>query len=262
MNNAEISKLIWFIASGRDNLWVDWMKATYLKEDSLWTAKITSACSSAWRAILKVRPLISNKIKSNLGPTVCPFSIARAWNAIKTVTPRVRWANAIWFPLNVPRHAFTTWRCLLDSLATADQLQKRNIVVPDACVFYWAGKDSRDYLFWVCEYAFYIWKQILELCHQFHYPDRSVEKEAKWVAKISSKEKTIGMVGKIAFGATIYRVWGERNSRIFRNTSSAREVVVQKIKDDIKLKIRSMKFQSPTTACFSHLIQRWDLDVT
>ncbi|KAJ4979091.1 hypothetical protein NE237_009871 [Protea cynaroides] len=53
-------------ASGKDSLWVDLVKASYVKANSLWTAKVISSCSWAWRAILKAKPLVSRKIKNIL----------------------------------------------------------------------------------------------------------------------------------------------------------------------------------------------------
>ncbi|KAJ4960584.1 hypothetical protein NE237_020494 [Protea cynaroides] len=72
----------------------------------------------------------SNDVVQWLDSVACDFSNSRAWNSIRVVGQK---------------HSFIAWRCLLDSFAIADQLRKRGILVLDACVFYWAGLETRDH---------------------------------------------------------------------------------------------------------------------
>ncbi|KAJ4979574.1 hypothetical protein NE237_010354 [Protea cynaroides] len=67
MNKAKKFKLIWHIASGKDNLWMDWVKKTYLQVDSIRTVKSTSSCSWVWRAILMHRQQFSEKFIIKVG---------------------------------------------------------------------------------------------------------------------------------------------------------------------------------------------------
>ena len=54
-NDASVMKHIWNFFYRKDSLWVAWVQRIYLRQGSLWCAKIPSNCSWSWRKILQLR---------------------------------------------------------------------------------------------------------------------------------------------------------------------------------------------------------------
>jgi len=52
-NTASQARLFWEVASGKNDLWADWIRSKYLKKDSVWDVRISANASWAWRHILK-----------------------------------------------------------------------------------------------------------------------------------------------------------------------------------------------------------------
>jgi hypothetical protein len=50
------------------------------------------------------------------------FSTSAAWNTIRDRRHVVEWANVVWFPQCVPRHAFLMWLICRDRLLTRDKI--------------------------------------------------------------------------------------------------------------------------------------------
>ena len=54
-NKALQAKLLWDIASKKDNLWVKWIHSLYIRDRNFWLLSPPNDVSWHWRAILKLR---------------------------------------------------------------------------------------------------------------------------------------------------------------------------------------------------------------
>ncbi|KAK1324851.1 hypothetical protein QJS10_CPA01g01499 [Acorus calamus] len=61
--NGTVGVQLWDIAQNKLSLWVQWMKAKYLRKKTLWNAKTHARCSSSWIAILQSREWIAPKVR-------------------------------------------------------------------------------------------------------------------------------------------------------------------------------------------------------
>ncbi|GKB24353.1 reverse transcriptase domain, reverse transcriptase zinc-binding domain protein [Tanacetum coccineum] len=52
-----------------------------------------------------------------------PFSVACAWDTIRSRAAIVNWYNVAWFPHCIPRHAIHMWLVIQHKLKTQDRLQ-------------------------------------------------------------------------------------------------------------------------------------------
>ena len=70
-NDASVMKHIWNLFYRNDSLWVAWVQRLYLRQGSVWSAKIPSNCSWSWRKILqlreRIRPFIRHKVCNGVG---------------------------------------------------------------------------------------------------------------------------------------------------------------------------------------------------
>ena len=93
-----------------------------------------------------------------------------------------------------------------------EKTTKRGLTNSNSCVFYRANVEDRNHLFFGCHFIAGIWLRILRLCGNTRMP-RNWENEFLWV--IAAKGKSFcSITNRIAWGATIYHLWKQRNSRI------------------------------------------------
>ncbi|GKF02019.1 RNA-directed DNA polymerase, eukaryota, reverse transcriptase zinc-binding domain protein [Tanacetum coccineum] len=52
------------------------------------------------------------------------FSSSQVWNDIRILNDKMLWWEVIWFPHNIPRHAFELWMASKGKLVTQDRLSK------------------------------------------------------------------------------------------------------------------------------------------
>lgn len=72
-----------------------------------------------------------------------------------------------------PKCTFLTWLTILDRLATCDRLQKLGIVCDQLCVLCGNVDETRDHLFFVCEFSYWLgmkrtagdWQGVLQSAH-------------------------------------------------------------------------------------------------
>ena len=153
-------------------------------------------------------------ISWSLDPTGA-FTVSSTWNHFRHRMPVVNWYHTIWFPQAIRRHSFIVWLVIQDRLATQNKLLKWGLTNSVSCVFCRASVEDRNHFFFCCQFTAGIWIRILRFCGNFRMP-RSWENEFLWV--IATKGKSFCSITKrIAWSATIYHLWGQRNSRIHEN---------------------------------------------
>ena len=335
LNDANVMKHIWNLFYRKDSLWVAWVQRLYLKQKSLWCAKIPSNCSWSWRKLLqlrdKIRPLIKHKVGNEamtflwhdfwnpVGPLLpcygeriiydsaihsnahvsavihngewnwpianladlmtiknsCAnypldvskedsiswspdpsgaFTVSSTWNHFRHRMPVVNWYHTIWFPQTIRRHSFIVWLVIQDRLATQDKLLKWGLTNSVSCVFCRASVDDRNHLFFCCHFTAGIWIRILRLCGNSRMP-RSWENEFLWV--IATKGKSFCSITKrIAWSATIYHLWGQRNRRFHENLFSPADDIFHLICNDVRLRISGFKKDIDNPVNIS-MCERW-----
>lgn len=225
-------KNVWELLSGVSNVWIDWAKATLLKNKSFWQVAHKDGDSWYWRYLLECRGEFQNYLRKvigsgeanslwfdcwlNSGPLFrafgdCPWYAAdltegasvsclikeerwegngserqqeivslaqnisinlttedflvygdrrrRDWNAkeVKNLLRGTRrnqgCKELLWFRNFIPHFSFVVWTAYLNKLPTAERLGKWGINVNEVCVLCKAHKESRDHLFFECEFA-------------------------------------------------------------------------------------------------------------
>ena len=168
--------------------------------------------------------------------------------------PVVNWHYTIWFPQAIRRHAFIVWMVIQDRLVTQDKLLKWGLINSMSCVFYLASVKDRNHLFFGCQFTAGIWLRIIRLCGNFNMP-RNWENEFLWV--ISTKGKSFySITTRIAWGATIYHLWRQRNSRIHENIFSPTDAIFHLICNDIRLRVSGIQKVDDNHANRS-MCERW-----
>ena len=69
---------------------------------------------------------------------------------------KVEWHRMLWAPFTVPKFVLIAWITILNRLPTMDRLQAWGMEVTDICVSCKQGKESRNHLFFCCDYSKHI----------------------------------------------------------------------------------------------------------
>ncbi|GKE11961.1 hypothetical protein Tco_1415512 [Tanacetum coccineum] len=87
------------------------------------------------------------------------------------------------------------------------------------------------------------WKDIVSVLAN-EYKDRSIK----------------SVVGRLMFGACVYYIWQERNTRLFAKEKRDKDDVLKLIEDNVKLRMSSLKVLK--TARVLKMFAEWDVNPT
>ena len=186
------------------------------------------------------------------------FTVSSAWNHFRPKRPSINWHYTIWFPQAIRRHTFIVWLAVQNRLVTQDKLLKWGLISSISCVFCRANVEDRNHLFFSSNFTAGIWQRILCLCGVCRTP-RNWENEFLWV--IANKGKSFSSITrKIAWGATIYHLWGHRNRRIQENNYAPADTIFRLICDDVRLCISGIQkvVESPANRS---MCERWSFPI-
>ncbi|GAV83756.1 zf-RVT domain-containing protein, partial [Cephalotus follicularis] len=161
------------------------------------------------------------------------------WEYIRTSAPSIHWSNLVWYPANISKHAFCLWLAIRGAHRTLDKLSGLGIISSACCVFNCGDIESQDHLFFACSYTKQIWTQVLRKCN-INRPILTWTEEIQWMAGQTKGNKPPQTIRKLAFGATVYHIWMERNRRIFKNRFLPVESIVHKIQCDVAGKMAGL----------------------
>ncbi|XP_022026989.1 uncharacterized protein LOC110928073 [Helianthus annuus] len=184
-----------------------------------------------------------------------PFRSFEVWQNIRSRKQPVMWVNAVWFSQCIPRHSFHLWLVIKNKLKTQDRLavweagSETNLRLM-CCPLCMTDRDSRDHLFFRCSFAQQVWLTVRSMVNMEDI-DGSWQSILGWLDLNASSKKTEYIIGKLVIAASTYFIWQERNNRLFSNNKASAEVVSEKIKGIVRLRLMGFKLKSGATN------QRW-----
>ncbi|KAH0899588.1 hypothetical protein HID58_049156 [Brassica napus] len=145
------------------------------------------------------------------GNTHKSFISRLVWEAIRPHLPVKAWAPLLWHKGLIPRHATTTWLFILDRNPTLDRLLSWGLDVDTICLLCGNADESRNHLFFECQYSVEVW---LSICARLNFtsPPTSWNATMTWLPNASS-DRSIKIALLQAWQATVYSLWQERNIR-------------------------------------------------
>nr|XP_043633586.1 uncharacterized protein LOC122604784 [Erigeron canadensis] len=186
------------------------------------------------------------------------FSVGNVWNDTREYGNKVQWAKMVWYTQCIPSHAFVVWLAMRGRLNTQDKLAKWYPENEFECVFCKNQSDSVCHLFFYCEYSSWIWKEVKKKVKGSDIPNEW-EKIVTWFINSKCPNKVWNVVQRLVFAASVYWIWRERNSRIFKKIVIPKETIKEKIVECVKLRILSLKFKQCTT--YEELKENWEINM-
>ncbi|XP_077232371.1 uncharacterized protein LOC143869366 [Tasmannia lanceolata] len=103
------------------------------------------------------------------------------------------------------------------------------------------GLESVNHLFFQCRYSKWIWQSLLGMLGHFRSPQPHLLQEELWLANSFKGSGQSATLAFLAFEASIYRIWAERNQRVFHKKSLSNSVLLSDLLSLIKTKIQGLK---------------------
>ncbi|XP_020249282.1 uncharacterized protein LOC109826672 [Asparagus officinalis] len=261
-NRASALRNLWYVHINKELLWIRWIHGNYLKRDSIWRVKARNGDSWTWKQMLKIRDnaLIQCGGEENLKQFLASHykntkvQLSSLYKLFSHNTSKVRWSNTVWGGLNYPKHSFICWLAVQNRLQTKDRLMKRGIVNENMCTLcsrlqtkdrlmkrgivnenmctLCSGQENRDHLFFDCPFSSEIWNQVM-LWLQFKWTACNWHNLLNWYCNNLRGNGDKVKIKRLAFTTTLYKIWCERNCRIFEQQCKSKDQLVKEIKMDI-----------------------------
>ncbi|XP_074283412.1 uncharacterized protein LOC141607961 [Silene latifolia] len=213
-NKAAIGKYVWWVMQKKDHLWVKWVHNIYIKHRYWLDYSLNVGASWAWRSICRVKEEL--RVGYSDGWWLEEdgvYTISKGYQWLRGDKANVEWCKWVWSILGILKHNFITWLAVLKRLLTKDRMCKMFNYIEEECDLCGNGKEDNHHLFFTCPYMEDIgewWTR-----KQFHS-----QIEADSIAAV--------------LGALFYNIWWVRNTCRLTRAVIRPEVVLQKIKEDIK----------------------------
>ncbi|XP_074289017.1 uncharacterized protein LOC141614161 [Silene latifolia] len=120
-NKATIGKLVWWIYSKPDSLWVKWVHQLYLK--GCWLATQTG------------------------------YTVNSGYEWLRHKEQKVGWAKLVWNSWSLPKHSFLAWLIFRNALNVREKLFRHGITTMNECCICHDAEETVTHLFQQCEYA-------------------------------------------------------------------------------------------------------------
>ena len=163
------------------------------------------------------------------------------------------------FSGRIPKFAFSAWLALHGRFLTIDQLQRRGLQLVNQCVLCWSAMESIDHLFFNCAYTAWIWRSLLGRAGCRRRPRRNLQQEVEILMTSFGQHDLLGATMRIAFSASRWHVWTERNNRILRGTCSHKKQVLRRIVQDVVSKAARSRWKPRDGNQRDLLFEKWGI---
>ena len=165
------------------------------------------------------------------------FSTSSAYELFFVSNIRFPCAGPIWKSKAPTRCKFFMWIAVHQRCLTADNLQKRGWPHSDTCQLCQAAPETCTHLFVQCSFSSRVWQRIRAWANaDFPIPNPAFSTTDEWWLQARKRvPKNLRRDFDTVVILVHWKLWKERNCRIFENTSHSDELVFQGIREDIAM---------------------------
>jgi hypothetical protein len=165
------------------------------------------------------------------------FSTSSAYSLFFAANRSFPCARPIWKSKAPPRCKFFMWLVVHQRCLTADNLQRRGWPNAGSCQLCWSGAETCAHLFVHCRFTSTVWRKLRTWsAATFRAPGPSFHTTEDWWLKA---RKQVPKPLRRDFNTVVilvhWKIWKERNARIFEGAQHSAEEVFDGIRDDIAI---------------------------
>ena len=120
------------------------------------------------------------------------------------------------------------------------------------------GIESVDHLFFECIFAKSVWQKVQKICLLYR-GDMCWQMEVQWWSVFLKGESFATQLRRLVLSATVWHLWQERNSRVFKQTSKTNVQLVAAIVNCVQSTCVSWE-SAPKTKENLELMLEWGLE--
>ncbi|XP_074278239.1 uncharacterized protein LOC141601833 [Silene latifolia] len=234
-NIAMVGRLVDWIATKKESLWVQWVNENYLKGSSWQEYTATSNSSWVWRRICKVKQVIVNGYSQG----VCQvqhtgYTPVGCYEWLRGARTKVDWHNGIWDSWNLPKHRFMGWLIAHKSLHTNSRLKGFGMNVDGMCFLCGQAEEIQEHLFFECAFSRRVIQEAMKI-FGLRLPDFDVLR--LWCIH-NTGLKTQRKVKNAMVLSAMYHVWQQRNKNRIEQLVLRPRCSALLINDDMKRRIK------------------------
>ena len=150
--------------------------------------------------------------------------------------------SLVWKAWAPPKCNFFAWLIIQNRVWTADRLQRRGWPNCGACPLCRREQESGCHLLFHCRFSYRIWNAVSLWLDSPHIrPDRWVGLPSVldcWSASVLHAQAPRKATASILI-LVAWKLWNERNSRVFRHTSNLPSVIISDIKEEAQTWVKA-----------------------
>ncbi|XP_074298711.1 uncharacterized protein LOC141629637 [Silene latifolia] len=236
-NKALVSKWVWKLTLPSTGIWCNWTTTYPLHNGTIWDISAKDYFSESLNSIIAVK----NDLIHATGSQAAAQTLLHSWCAngkfhthlaYDWFRPKFVVNTMFKLPFGQavePKKAIIASLALQKRLTTVDILQRRGIIIVNRCTLCKSAAESHSHLFFKCPYSQALWGGMLvwmKLSGRSH----CYVAEFKWCAGRKTKKHWKHAWFVSCLVGTLYALWAERNSRIFRDKENTVEQALFSLK--------------------------------
>lgn len=170
------------------------------------------------------------------------YSTRDVYNLLREEQPSVGWYNEVWFSRGIPRHRFLAWLMALNRSPTRDRLLQWGVISDGSCLLCNNSLESRSHLFFDCNFSWDLWSSSSQ---RLRFSSSRLWEEILLELRNFVGNRAAKTILLLAWQATIYVIWSERNSRFHRNLFRSVPSLTVEIDQIIRRRIASIRHDAP-----------------
>lgn len=187
-------------------------------------------------------------------PPTNSFSSSSAWKHLHENIVDVPWHKAVWFKGRIQKHAFISWLAARNRLSTRDRMRNWNTQAPSSCLLCSASDELRQHLFFDCEFSRDVWSFFTDRANLSS--PAAFDEGLGWLKDLTG-DRNVVLIMKLAFQASIYFIWKERDSSLHRAESRPPQVIILEIKNTLRLKLDILSRQQRLGVSQNTFLATW-----
>jgi hypothetical protein len=154
-------------------------------------------------------------------------------------------------------YSFILWLVFKDALITKERMCKWGFEGDCLCLSCRGSIENRSHLFFQCGFSRRIWRNLMSLCLE-HRSLQTWDEIIQWCSTELRKECFKTRLKILCLGAAVYNLWRQRNALLHSKNIATEEVLLSKIKWDVKTRILE-KGMFKRTKENLRLVQLWNI---
>lgn len=182
------------------------------------------------------------------------FQVSATWRCIKQHYNKVPWYHLIWLNGIIPKHSFISWLAIYDRLSTRARQHKYTSHITPFCSFY-GQVEIRYHLFFAYAFTSQIQRAIQARFPKLQGSGITWDQFVLWGSTALKRKTKRNTESKLAWHASLYHVWLERNSRFHNNSFKSVDVITSLIFSVVECKIFSLQSPQMDKVCLFWVLQ-------